>query len=451
MAESVKQRLNLFLNALGTISPTRAQWNKFEGWIAGVRPYLRQHCPNHLADFNELAKRPRWIVSFAAMQHPGRDNQAEGQLRQANDMKVHDFRDRLLSFMRTLVELTSDEPPKPAARQPPPPADDSLGRMPFRPFLRGKTERINVAEVHTRATLAALQSGADEEELDAIGGRPAVLESIRRHLPDFDPSHAQTVYGPAWVRLKPILVRCGLQVDDSTTLTDIKGFLDASEPLGRTSTQASLSEKGRPVPDSKRVFIIYGRNKKAYDAMVKFLRALKLDPVPFNDVSAETGSSATVLQIVRRGMEKAAAVVALFTSDEWSVLRPALNPKHGTDEESCRWQARPNVIFEAGLALGLDEARTILVRVGKDVRLFSDVGGIHYVNLNNGHESRNLLRGKLKAAGCDLDMTTGNHLDTDQAGDFESCLKFEGEAPPADRFGAAVPPPAKLPRNRGKK
>jgi hypothetical protein len=61
--------------------------------------------------------------------------------------------------------------------------------------------------------------------LRAIGSRNAVLANIRRHSPKFDPAGATSPYGAAWVKLKPILVRCGLTpVDETTTLTDIKAF-----------------------------------------------------------------------------------------------------------------------------------------------------------------------------------------------------------------------------------
>jgi predicted nucleotide-binding protein len=277
-----------------------------------------------------------------------------------------------------------------------------------------------------------LQAEADEDELRAVGGRRAVLESIRRHLPDFDPEGARVPCGPSWLRLKPLLVRSGLSpVDQSTTLTDIKAFLDATPPLTAFTHEES---QPMPDPDPQRVFVIYGRNLDAYDQMVKFLRALKLDPVPFNKISAECGANASVREIIRHGMAKAAGVVAMFTPDEYAVLRPEHDSKRGAGEESRRWQARPNVIYEAGLAMGMAEQRTVLVKLGTEVRLFSDVGGIHTVNLDNGFESRNLLRDKLQAAGCTPDMMTDNHLHVGQSGDFAQCVMFPNAKPPTDPF-----------------
>jgi hypothetical protein len=96
------------------------------------------------------------------------------------------------------------------------------------------------------------------------------------------------------------------------------------------------------------------------------------------------------------------------------------------------------------MALGIAEERTVLVTLGRDVSLFSDVGGLHYVGLDNGYEMRNLLRNKVRAAGCDPDMATDAQLSRTQAGDFEGCVRLPGQQPPADPF----PPPVAAPKKR---
>ena len=138
-------------------------------------------------------------------------------------------------------------------------------------------------------------------------------------------------------------------------------------------------------------------------------------------------------------MDQAAGVVALFTPDEWSVLRPAHDPERGKGEESLRWQSRPNVIFEAGLAMGAAYERTLLVKLGRDVKLFSDVGGIHLINLDNTAETRNFFRQQLQGAGCQPDMLTSDHLNAAHAGDFESCVQFTDVKEPLDPFASAGP------------
>ena len=77
-------------------------------------------------------------------------------------------------------------------------------------------------------------------------------------------------------------------------------------------------------------------------------------------------------------------------------------------------QARPNVLFEAGMAFGRNPDSTILVQVGK-VKPFSDVGGRHVLHLNYSYDVRNEFVIKLRNAGCRVN-TTGS--DWTRAGDF---------------------------------
>ncbi len=59
-------------------------------------------------------------------------------------------------------------------------------------------------------------------------------------------------------------------------------------------------------------------------------------------------------------------------------------------------QPRPNVIFEAGLALGAHSDKTILVQVG-DIRDISDIAGKHMAHLTNKPASRKALAMRLKS------------------------------------------------------
>jgi hypothetical protein len=78
------------------------------------------------------------------------------------------------------------------------------------------------------------------------------------------------------------------------------------------------------------------------------------------------------------------------------------------------------------MAMGIGPKRTVLVTLGSNVELFSDVHGIHIVRLDNTPRQRHLLRTKLVKMGCDVDMTAACD-DLDRAGDFESCLTFPEE------------------------
>ncbi|WP_408065783.1 TIR domain-containing protein [Zhihengliuella flava] len=93
-----------------------------------------------------------------------------------------------------------------------------------------------------------------------------------------------------------------------------------------------------------------------------------------------------------------------MTPDEVARLQPRYGHGNGDVEIQPSAQARPNVLFEAGMPLGRDTKRTMLVEVGQ-VRPFSDVAGRHSSRLGNSAASRQALATRLSTAGCDVDLT----------------------------------------------
>lgn len=177
-------------------------------------------------------------------------------------------------------------------------------------------------------------------------------------------------------------------------------------------------------PDTGKVFIIHGRNIDAKIAVEHFVRSLGLEPLDFEVVAADLGT-AFVGEIVREGLERAQGIIALFTADELAFLRPDYRQARDGEEDLRRWQARQNVIFEAGMAYGSVPQRTILAVLGAEVKLFSDVKGIHLTHLTNRLDARKRLRQKLIGAKCSVDTRSDAWTDPKQSGDFESCLPPE--------------------------
>lgn len=155
----------------------------------------------------------------------------------------------------------------------------------------------------------------------------------------------------------------------------------------------------REVPDAKSVFVIHGRNDKARKEMCVFLRAWGLQPINFGDLRAEMGGTPTIDRIVEEGMRRAKGIVALFTPDEYSTLAEKLRNPHDDEEAKARWQSRPNVIFEAGMAFGKDRNRVVFVVLG-DTKLFTDVAGVHCLRPTNSVPGdRTVFHDTLKATG----------------------------------------------------
>lgn len=147
---------------------------------------------------------------------------------------------------------------------------------------------------------------------------------------------------------------------------------------------------------SNKVFLIHGRNHQAKEEFKKFLLSLNLNPIDTEYVRRCLPAPVTILDLVINGMKLSDYVVALFTGDEWSVLRPEF--REASDVDEGRWQARPNVIFEAGLAYGQAPERMIFVKLG-GVELFSDTAGLHEFRPTNDYainQPRHTLREALK-------------------------------------------------------
>lgn len=158
-------------------------------------------------------------------------------------------------------------------------------------------------------------------------------------------------------------------------------------------------------PDNS-VFVVHGRDSGVQQAMFDFLYAIGLNPIEWTKAIAMTKKgSPHVSAILDASLAKAQAVVVLLTPDDEAQLKEQYWLAHEPAwEKTLRGQARPNVLFEAGLAFGHNPDGTILVEIG-DMRPFSDVGGMHTVRLSNSTQSRQQLVTKLRNVGCKPDIT----------------------------------------------
>lgn len=150
---------------------------------------------------------------------------------------------------------------------------------------------------------------------------------------------------------------------------------------------------------AKSVFIIHGRDLKARDRVVKFIKSMRLEWLTFESVSHGLGPNPYIANIILEGIRQADAVVALFTPDEQVAMFGPDGELEIDNAQGPRWQARPNVIFEAGVAHGIAESKTLLVTLGADVSMLSDLGGKHFVNLDQPKGSKMLRDGLTRILG----------------------------------------------------
>lgn len=164
------------------------------------------------------------------------------------------------------------------------------------------------------------------------------------------------------------------------------------------------------LPDPKTVFVVHGRNMAARDALFQFLRAIGLRPLEWSQAVKLTGRGAPYIgEILDHAFAAAQAVVVLLTPDEITYLRREYSRDDADPDFAPAAQARPNVLFEAGMAFGRHPDRTILIEFG-EVRPFSDIAGRHSIRLDESAATRKELAERLRTAECDVDLDGADWL-----------------------------------------
>ena len=211
-------------------------------------------------------------------------------------------------------------------------------------------------------------------------------------------------------------------------LTDVTEHFITGPPGWESEERPSEVKEARPPTDTREIFVVRGRNDKARDALFDFLRAIDLRPLELADAVPTVGKTLPyIAELLDAGFRRAHAVVVLFTPDDEAWLREpyrsASDPAH---ESVLSGQARPNVLFEAGMAMGRGKERTVLVELGT-LRPFTDIAGLHVTRLSDSSESRQDLARRLELAGCPVNL---EGTDWHKAGDFEAALASMGHRSP---------------------
>lgn len=144
-------------------------------------------------------------------------------------------------------------------------------------------------------------------------------------------------------------------------------------------------------------------------------------PLEWHEATALAQAGAPYVgEVLDRAFAEVQGVVVLLTGDDLAHLRmDFVNADDGPHETTPTPQARPNVLFEPGMAFGRHPESTILVTLGY-TRPFSDVAGRHTIKISNALAHRQVLAARLKTIGCAVvtETRTGWH----EAGDFDAAV-----------------------------
>jgi hypothetical protein len=124
------------------------------------------------------------------------------------------------------------------------------------------------------------------------------------------------------------------------------------EDLDAFSFSTGMAQSPRQKParatNRKAVMIIYGHDHEANNAMFSWLRDIGLQPQEWSQlIDLSDSTSPYIGDVLERTFKNVQAVVAFFTPDELVRERDTQTGTSGP----WRFQARPNVLIEAGMAL----------------------------------------------------------------------------------------------------
>lgn len=273
-----------------------------------------------------------------------------------------------------------------------------------------------------RINQALLQAIADKQNITAKGVYPQITKVVADTFLERD------------LAALVLATRHKININKYSSLTQraqIRGYLtgntnhqpsahhqaSAAEPEPSRAPRGRTGKAIRPKKTkSNSVFVVHGRDEPLRKSIFDFLRSLGLNPMEWSTAVAQAkGGNPYIGDILDAAMAKVQAVIVLFSPDELAQLKEqfwASGDKYG--EGKIAGQARPNVLFEAGLALGAHPEKTVIVQVGQ-VRPFSDIAGKHVVRLSE-ERGRNDLANRLKRLGCPVEMTGDDWI---RAGFFE--------------------------------
>lgn len=192
---------------------------------------------------------------------------------------------------------------------------------------------------------------------------------------------------------------------------DFPSVTDTAAP--RKSKRPNVSGKHN---DRSSVFVVHGRDEKLRKSMFDFLRALELKPLEWEKaILLAKGANPHIEDVIDTAMSRVQAVVVIFSPDDDVKLKSHFCSREDRRSEGrLQGQPRPNVIFEAGVALGRHPEKTLLIQIGK-VKSFTDIAGKHLVKLNNDPAKRQDFANRLRKLKCSVSTQGTDWL---KAGDF---------------------------------
>ena len=169
------------------------------------------------------------------------------------------------------------------------------------------------------------------------------------------------------------------------------------------------------------MFVVHGRDTKLTSRFYDLLRAVELRPLEWETLVKATGSATPSLgEVVAGAPHLAQATLVLLSPDDIVELHSDLLLDKDVPQERGRLgQARPNVLFELGLALMAYPHNTVIVEVGR-MRPLSDLGGLNVIRFDGSAPAIKKVLNRLEVAGCVVDYSGVDWLDSGRFADLRT-------------------------------
>lgn len=201
----------------------------------------------------------------------------------------------------------------------------------------------------------------------------------------------------------------------------------SAEPSG-ADVSRPVAQAGRPRggasspahPDiARRVFVVYGRDSKLISGFFDLLRAVDLRPLEWETLVQATGrATPSLAEVVARAPHLAQATLVLLSPDDIVELHSDLVLDGDAPQDRDRGaQARPNVLFELGLAMMAYPDNTVIVEVGH-LRPLSDLAGLNVIRFDGSAAAIKKVLHRLAVAGCAVDYSALDWLDPSRFADL---------------------------------
>lgn len=165
--------------------------------------------------------------------------------------------------------------------------------------------------------------------------------------------------------------------------------------------------------------MVYGRDSELTGRFFDLLRAADLRPLEWETLVQATGrATPSLAQVVAQAPHLAQATLVLLSPDDIVQLHSDLVlGSDGLQERGRGAQARPNVLFELGLALMAYPDNTVIVEVG-NMRPLSDIAGLNVIRFDGSAAAIRKVLHRLEIAGCPVDYSAVDWLDVNRFTDL---------------------------------